>query len=81
MEAGRKKSLMPILSFAIAVITISAIMAVVAPGILKTASLILLIFGGVGLFESLLLLPGLVNIVETFNKGNDKIYHFKREEV
>ncbi|MBQ9790881.1 MAG: hypothetical protein IJW24_04775 [Clostridia bacterium] len=81
LDTARKKSIAPIVALGSIILVISAIMAAATSGILQTSALILLIMSVVGLFEGLVLLPGLVNIVETFNKGKDKIYHFKREEV
>ncbi len=81
LDAGRKKSFAVIVAIGGVVLSISAIMAAATSGILQTTSVILVVLSAIGLFESLVLLPGLVNIVETFNKGNDKIYHFGREEV
>lgn len=81
LEAGYKKSIAGIVAPAVMVLIITAIMAFVATGILQTASIIVIIMTLLGVIESLVLLPGFVNIVETFNKGKETIYHFKREEV
>lgn len=81
LESGYKKNLMGTLVTAIAILLPAIVLAFVASGIIKTMAMILVITTLLGLFESIVLLPWLMNIVEAFNKGNEKIYHIKREEV
>ena len=81
LESGYKKSIAPVVATAVAILIPSVVLAFVTSGILQTVSLIVIIMTVLGVFESILYLPWLIQIVEAFNKGNDKIYHFKREEV
>ena len=81
LESGYKKSISSIVALGVSVLLPVIILSFVSSGMIQTCSLIISIMSVLGLFESLLFMPWLVNIVEAFNRGNDKIYHFKREEV
>jgi len=81
LDAGRKKSLPQVVAFASAMLIASVMLAMLSNGLIQSCSIIMIIFSVIGLIESLVVLPGLVNIFETFNKGQDKPYHIKREEV
>lgn len=81
LESGYKKSIAPIVATLVTALIPAVVLSFVSTGILQTASLILVIMCGIGAFESLLFIPWLINICEAFNKGNSKIYNFKREEV
>lgn len=81
LETGYKKSVMPCVAIAVTLLLPTVVLSFVGTGIIQTCSLIIAIMSAFGLFETLALIPWLINIVEAFNKGNDKIYHFKREEM
>ena len=81
LESGYKKSIVSTIATALCIVIPTTILAFVATGLIQTCSLIVLIMTILGSVESLLVIPYLMNIVEAFNRGNDKIYRFKREEA
>ena len=81
LDSGYRKSISGVATFGVTALIAALVMSIVSGGILQTASVVIAIFALIGAFESLFLLPLLVSLVETFNRGKDKIYHFKREEV
>lgn len=81
LESGYKKSVPSLVAIGVAALIPTIVLAFISSGIIKTVSLIIVIMTAIGMIESIFIIPWLLQIVESFNKGNNKIYHIKREEV
>ena len=81
LDAGYKKSIATNVALLVAVLIPTIILSFVSTAMIQTCSIIVVMLSVLGGLESLLFMPFLVNLTETFNRGNDKIYRFKREEV
>lgn len=81
LESSYKKSLSPVLATSIALTVIFGVIAIFAGAELRVFGLITCIFSCLSMFNTTIMLPGLVNIFEAFNDGAEKPYRLKKGEV
>lgn len=79
-ESAYKKSLSGILAIGIALTVIFGVVAIVASAELKVFGLITCVFSMLALFGTLVMVPGFMNIFETFNDGSFKPYRLPNRE-